>query len=117
MPLCFLVNQRLDNKNLLFENQHMRALKLKQVIEILFDVYDDQLAAMGDQLDLMEQERRDLAAEITALDTFLRENDVPGRLELDSRGAELTVRLAEARTGLDELSSRMRGGDGVRRGG
>jgi hypothetical protein len=108
MPLCFLVNQRLDNKNLLFENQHMRALKLKQVIEILFDVYDDQLAAMGDQLDLMEQERRDLAAEITALDTFLRENDVPGRLALDSRGAELTERLREARTGLDELSSRMR---------
>jgi hypothetical protein len=64
MPLCFLPNQRMDNKNLLLEGQHMRNLKLVQVIEILFGVYDDQLAAMGKQLDVLEQERHDLAAEI-----------------------------------------------------
>lgn len=108
MPLCFLTNQRLDNKNLLLEAQHMRALKLRQVIEIIFDVYDDQLAAMGDQLDLMEEERRDLVAEIAALDTFLRENDVQGRLELDARATELETRLVDARTRLDDLSGRMR---------
>jgi hypothetical protein len=108
MPLCFLTNQRLDNKNLLFEMPHMRALKLKQVIEIVFDVYSDQLAAMGEQLDLLERERRDLAAEIAALDTFLRENEVPGRLELDAREAALEQKMVEARTRLDELSARMR---------
>jgi hypothetical protein len=108
MPLCFITNQRLDNKNLLLEGQHMRALKLRQVIEIVFDIYDDQLAVMGDQLERLEQERRDLAAELTALDTFLRENDVPGRLELDARAAGLETQLVEARTRLDELSSRMR---------
>jgi len=107
MPLCFLTNQRLDNKNLLFENPYMRGLKLRQVIEIIFDVYDGQLAAMGDQLNRLEEERRDLLAEIAALDTFLRENEVPGRLELDSRGAELDEQLQEARTALDELSGRM----------
>jgi len=108
MPLYFITNQRLDNKNLLLEGQHMRALKLRQVIEIVFDIYDDQLAVMGDQLERLEQERRDLAAELAALDTFLRENDVPGRLELDARAAELETQLVEARTRLDELSSRMR---------
>ena len=61
MPLCFLTNQRMDNKNLLLEGQHMRALKLRQVVEIVFDVYDNQLAAMGDQLERMEQR---LAAQI-----------------------------------------------------
>lgn len=108
MPLCFLTNQRLDNKNLLLEGQHMRALKLRQVIEIVFDVYDDQLAAMGDQLEHMVQERRDLEAEIMALDTFLRENQVPGRLELDARAAELKTQLTDARTRLDDLTGRMR---------
>ena len=108
MPLCFITNQRLDNKNLLLEGQHMRALKLRQVIEIVFDIYDDQLAAMGDQLDRLEQERRDLVAELAALDTFLRENAVPGRLELDARAAELEAEFVEARTRLDELSGRMR---------
>jgi hypothetical protein len=107
MPLCFLTNQRLDNKNLLYENPFMRGLKLRQVIEIIFDVYDSQLAAMGDQLTRLEEERRDLTAEIAALDTFLHENEVPGRLELDARGAELDTELRQARTALDELSGRM----------
>jgi hypothetical protein len=108
MPLCFITNQRLDNKNLLLEGQHMRALKLRQVIEIVFDIYDDQLAVMGDQLERLEQERRDLAAELAALDTFLRENDVPGRLQLNALAAQLETQLVGARTRLDELSSRMR---------
>jgi hypothetical protein len=107
MPLCFLTNQRMDNKNLLLESQHMRNLKLIQVIEILFGVYDDQLAAMSDQLDRLDQERRDLAAEIAALETFLAENEVPGRLELDSAAAELKQKLLDARTQLDTLSGQM----------
>lgn len=107
MPLCFLTNQRMDNKNLLLEAQHMRNLKLVQVIEILFGVYDDQLAAMGKQLDTIEEERRDLAAEISALETFLAENDVPGGLELHDQAAALKERVADARTRLDALSSQM----------
>lgn len=108
MPLCFITNQRLDNKNLLLEGQHMRSLKLRQVIEIIFDIYDDQLAVMGDQLERLEQERRDLGAELMALDTFLQENNVPGQLELDARAAKLEIQLVDARTRLDELSNRMR---------
>lgn len=107
MPLCFLTNQRMDNKNLLLEAQHMRNLKLVQVIEILFGVYDDQLAAMGKQLDTIEQERRDLVAEITNLETFLAENDVPGSLELDAQAIALKERLVDTRTRLDTLSSQM----------
>jgi hypothetical protein len=107
MPVCFLTNQRMDNKNLLLESQHMRNLKLVQVIEILFGVYDDQLAAMSDQLDRLERERADLAAEITALETFLAENEVPGRLELDATAADLKQKLIDARTRLDDLSARM----------
>lgn len=107
MPLCFLTNQRMDNKNLLMESQHMRNLKLVQVIEILFGVYDDQLAAMSDQLDRLEKERIDLAAEITALETFLAENEVPGRLELDGAAADLKQKLLDARIRLDELSISM----------
>jgi hypothetical protein len=64
---------------------------------------------MGSQLDRMEQERRDLAAEIAALDTFLRENTVLGRLELDARAAELDEQIIDARTRLDTLTARMRG--------
>jgi hypothetical protein len=107
MPLCFLTNQRMDNKNLLLEAQHMRNLKLVQVIEILFGVYDDQLAAKGKQLEAIEQERRDLAAEITALETFLAEDDVPGSLELDAQATVLNERITDARARLDAISAEM----------
>lgn len=107
MPLSFITNQRLDNKNLLFENHHMRSLKLRQVIEIVFDIYDDQLTLMADQLDRLVQERRDLQAEIAALDTFLRENKVPDGLELDARIRTLEAEMDATESELGELSERM----------
>jgi hypothetical protein len=107
MPLCFLTNQRMDNKALLLETNHMRNLKLIQVIEILFGVYDDQLAAMSDQLTRLATERGELAHEIQSLETFLAENEVPGQLELDAMAAELKGKLVDARAQLDALSVRM----------
>jgi hypothetical protein len=107
MPLCFLMNQRMDNKNLLLEGNHMRNLKLIQVIEILFGVYDDQLAAMADQLDRLEAERAELTQETKSLETFLAENDVPGQLELDAVADDLKKKLVDARAQLDTLSVRM----------
>ena len=106
-PLCFLTNQRMDNKNLLLESQHMRNLKLVQVIEILFGVYDNQLAAMGEQLDTLEEERKDLAAEIASLETFLAENDVPERPELEARAVKLEQTLLHTQERLDTLSTQM----------
>lgn len=107
MPLCFLTNQRMDNKNLLFESTPMRNLKLVQVIEILFGVYDDQLAAMSEQLTQLVEERHALAAEITALDTFLAENDVPGRMELSASIGTLGRQLEDSSVRLDSLGKEM----------
>src|SRR5947207_1919407 len=47
MGLCFLPNDRLDNKNLLFENNQMKNLKLRQVFDVVFDVYDDRSMELG----------------------------------------------------------------------
>lgn len=107
MPLCFLTNQRMDNKNLLFEATPMRNLKLVQVIEILFEVYDDQLAAMSEQLAQLLEERQGLGAEIAALDTFLAENDVPGRMELSASIDTFDRQLQDRSARLDSLSQEM----------
>jgi hypothetical protein len=47
--LCFLPNERLDDRNLRFENVPMKSLKLRQVIDVLLDARaraDTQLAAL-----------------------------------------------------------------------
>ena len=107
MPLCFLTNQRMDNKNLLLEGQHMRNLKLVQVIEIVFGVYDDQIAAMGKQL---ECSNRSAAISLRRSPPWrpssLREH-VPGGLELEraGRGGEAAARRGP--DSADALSGRM----------
>lgn len=108
MPLCFLTNQRMDNKNLLLEANFMRALKLRQVIEVVFGVFDGQLAAMQEQLNDVIEERRELEKEIAALDTFLRENAVPDRASLDEERVALLKEFRQGKINLAELDSRMR---------
>jgi hypothetical protein len=53
MWLCFLPNSRTDNRQLLQEHHYMRELKLRQVIEVVFGVHDQQLTmAITTQLEL-----------------------------------------------------------------
>lgn len=108
MWLCFLPNNRLDSRQLLQEQHHMRELKLRQVIEVLFGVHDQQLAALGERLTALDEERRDQEREIESLQTFLREDEVPDRLTLEGRLAELDRRVTELRSRLSGVSARMR---------
>lgn len=108
MWLCFLPNRRMDNRQLLQEQHYMRELKLRQVIEVLFGVHDQQLAALGERLSALEEERRDQEREIESLQTFLREDEVPDRLTLEGQIVEVDRREAELRERLSSISARMR---------
>ncbi len=54
MPLCFLPGERLDDRNLLFENAPMKNLKLLQVIDVIFDVHDDRAIELGRRVRSLE---------------------------------------------------------------
>lgn len=54
MWLCFLPNERLDDRNLLFENVPMKNLKLRQVIDVVFDVHDDRAVELGRRIRTLE---------------------------------------------------------------
>jgi hypothetical protein len=80
--ICFLPSERLDNKALLFEGADVKRYKLEQVIELVFDVYDAELAGQIDRLARLRDELREKSREIEALATFLAEDGVPNRAEL-----------------------------------
>jgi len=71
MWLAFLPNRRLDNENLLHENTLMQALKMRQVIEVVFDVHDNALAELGDRLTSLSKEQERLQAEVESVRRFL----------------------------------------------
>lgn len=105
--LCFLENSRLDSRQLLFEANHMKALKLRQVIEVVFGVHDDQLTKLSDQLRAMEDRRSKRQGALDSLKSFLEENSVPGALELELRRRELEGELSDVRNELTELQHQM----------
>ena len=54
MWLCFLPNERLDDRDLLFESVPMKNLKLRQVIDVVFDVHDDRAIELGRRIRTLE---------------------------------------------------------------
>jgi hypothetical protein len=107
MWLCFLPNSRMDNRQLLQEHHYVRELKLRQVIEVVFGVHDQQLTTLSDRLRLLEDERRDQQKEIDSVTIFLREDEVPDRLTLEGQLTEANGRETRVRERLSWLSAKM----------
>jgi hypothetical protein len=94
MWLCYLPNRRLDNQELLFESDRIKQYKLQQVVEVLFDVADQRLTDLVDQLGRLRTEHRDQVAEIKSLESFLLESHTPPQSEIDARRAEIAGQRA-----------------------
>ena len=95
--LYFLSHQRLDNGDLLDEANFMRALKLRQVIDLVFGIQDERASELGAQLQAVREERRALERETASLERFLDEHGVPRPDPAEIREAEAEARAAEAR--------------------
>jgi hypothetical protein len=110
MWLSFLDSDRmLARHNLLFESaDHMKRLKLKQLIEVTFGVHDQELASIADRVRLVERERESQKAEIASLETFLREQEVPDRLEVQALVEAHSEQLGGLRAELGTLDEEMR---------
>jgi hypothetical protein len=108
MWLCYLPNRRLDNQALLFEDNSFKGYKLQQVIEVLFDVADQRLTDLMEQLTLLRSEHRDQVGEISSLQGFLRESGTPDRTEIERLRVDLSNRQTELEQQLTEVDGRMR---------
>jgi hypothetical protein len=108
MWLCFLPNERLDDKNLLFENVPMKNLKLRQVVDVVFDVHDDRSVELGRRIRTIEA---DLAAARTAYqvaEQLVEEQQLGSRAELEAvhRGAK--TELSESALAVAALDAQVR---------
>jgi hypothetical protein len=108
MWLCYLPNTRLDNEQLLHERNFMEELKLRQVIEIVFEVYDDEAAKLSEAVRRAEEEARRQQIEIDSLERFLSDEDVPDAMTLAARLSEVDSRVGDLSGTLDSLSREMR---------
>lgn len=107
-PLWFLTNTRLDNKNLAFEHTPHKANKLRQVVDIIFDVFDEDRAILAGQVAELQEQLRGERKGIDALRRFIREQGVPGPVELDNMKAEAQSRRTQALLQLSSVDDQAR---------
>jgi hypothetical protein len=102
MWLCFLPNERLDDKNLLFESAYMKALKLRQVIDVVFGVHDNRLADLADRITHGERELGKKRADLSSARQFVDEQESRNEGQLD-------VEAEILRTSIDETDQTLSG--------
>ena len=62
---------------------------MRQVIEVVFEVHDDQLAKLAEVIKEGDEKRAALGREIRSLELFLQEQDVPEVLEIQAQLSEI----------------------------
>ncbi|MFD9288311.1 DNA recombination protein RecN [Streptomyces sp. NPDC060030] len=129
MWLAFLPNERVADKNFLFENDYMRKHKLRQVVDVVFGVHDDRAVELGQRIQELGGRLNRAKAELAAARAFVVEqaptalnnepapvvherelSDITSRLrELDRRaqaGTEFAAQLRGQHTAAAEISRR-----------
>lgn len=108
MWLCFLPNERLDNKNLLFENHPMKHLRLQQVVDVVFGVHDDRSVDLGRRLRQVEAELAETRAEYAVASRIVHEQQVGTRIELESAHQRAKAELADTELAIAALDEQAR---------
>jgi hypothetical protein len=105
MWLSYMPNERLDDKNLLFESSHMKRLKLRQVMDVVFGVHDDRAVEIGRRIRELESRLTRARTEHQAAQDFLDEQSLGTRIQLEILREQSDAELAlidGALSGLDE---------------
>ena len=83
--LVYMPNERLDDKNLLFESSHMKSIKLRQVIDVVFNVHDHRRVELADRIRSMEVDLARRRADLASATKFVEEQEprTEGHLEVE----------------------------------
>jgi hypothetical protein len=108
MALCFLRNERLDDKNLLFENAPMKHLKLHQVVDVVFDVHDDRSVELGRRIRAIEADLAAARTRYQVVEQLVEEQQVGTRAELEAVHHGAKQELSESAQAVAALDGRAR---------
>lgn len=110
MSFSYLPHERLDNKNLLFENEPLKNLKLKQVFNIIFDVYNNKAAHLSFQIKQLEDELKEKKKKISTLTEFFVSSNIPPKKEMSIRIKNLQDSEIQLKSDLNEITKTLKSG-------
>ncbi len=112
MWLCFLPNERLDNRNLLFENHPMKHLRLRQVVDVVFGVHDDRSVDLGRRVRQVDAELAEARAEYAVASRIVHEQQVGRRADLEAAHQRAKAELADTELAIAALDEQARAATG-----
>jgi hypothetical protein len=112
MWLCFLPNERLDNRNLLFENHPMKHLRLQQVVDVVFGVHDDRSVDLGRRVRQVDAELAEAQAEYAVASRIVHEQQVGRRTDLEAAHQRAKAELADTELAVAALDEQTRAATG-----
>lgn len=110
MWLCFMPNERLDDKNLLFETAYMKSLKLRQVIDVVFGVHDNRAAELADRIARLETELSKLRSDLASAKRFVDEQEPRSDAHLRIEEELIQGRIASSTEALTSIEFQIREG-------
>ncbi|MEV1320011.1 DNA recombination protein RecN [Micromonospora arborensis] len=110
MWLCFLPNERLDDKNLLFESVPMKHLKLRQVVDVVFDVHDDHSVELGRRIRAIEADLATARGAYQVAEQVVDEQRLGGRSELEAVHRNAKTELSNCALTMAALDADARAG-------
>jgi hypothetical protein len=87
MPLAFLAHTRIGSSDLVYEKQPHRNIKLRQVVDYLFDVSDQEFSDVAARIEALRAELREAQSGLKTLRSFLLEVGVRGEDDLRETAA------------------------------
>jgi hypothetical protein len=99
---------RSARKNLLFEHNPIKQLKLRQVVDVVFDVHDDRSLDLGRRVREIEHDLADARLEYEAARRFVDEQHLGDRTELEAVHQRAKATLVEAERVLTTLDEQAR---------
>jgi hypothetical protein len=112
MWLCFLPNERLDNRNLLFENHPMKHLRLQQVVDVVFGVHDDRSVDLGRRVRQVDAELVEARVEYAVASRIVHEQQVGRRVDLEAAHQRAKAELADTELAIAALDEQTRAATG-----
>jgi len=110
--LCYMPNERLDDKNLLFESTTMKRLKLRQVVDVVFGVHDDKAVELGRRVKELESRLARARTDYAANQAFLDEQEVGTRIQVELARDQAANEVSESDRALTQLDRRIRAASG-----
>jgi len=101
-------NERLDDKNLLFESAHMKRLKLRQVVDVVFGVHDDKAVELGRRVKELEARLARARNDYATAQTFLEEQELGTRVQVELVRDEAEAAMAVAENARADLDNQIR---------